>query len=384
MEAVERLNHYLVYGYRENASDIHLEPQEDALRVRMRIDGQLLEYETLNKEVHLPLAARAKIISGMDITEKRLPQDGHCKVVIDGQAMNIRVSSAPTIYGEKIVLRFLDRNVRIDREETFGMSEDNYRKVLEILRHPHGILYVTGPTGSGKTTTLYQMIGHMAARPLNIMTVEDPVEKAMDGISQIQVNEQAGLTFQKGLRAILRQDPDVILVGETRDSETAKISVTAAITGHLVLSTLHTKNAAGAITRMIDMGVEPYLAADSLSGVVAQRLARKMCPNCAETITLSPERAAALGLRERTVRRGTGCEHCKQTGYKGRIAVHEVLLIDQEIRRMILERRTAEEIYRYAEQAQKMRRLKDDLRLLVEQGVTTVEEMERLTYGEES
>lgn len=379
---IKLLNHYLVRGYRENASDIHVEPQEKCLMIRMRIDGRLVEYAKLDKSIHLPLAARAKVISGMDIAEKRLPQDGHCKTVIDGLEMNIRVSSAPTIYGEKIVLRFLDTEIRVDHEDTLGMNEENYRKVLEILKRPNGIIYVTGPTGSGKTTTLYMILERLAKDPVNIMTIEDPVEKNIAGINQIQVNEQAGLTFEKGLRAILRQDPDIIMVGETRNNETARISVSAAITGHLVLSTLHTNDAVSAVIRMEDMGVEPYLAASSLGGVVAQRLVRKVCPHCAKDVPVSEEDAASLGLRVKKVRRGEGCSFCNHTGYKGRIAVHEVVVIDKTVRQMIADRRSVEEIYKYVEGTQNVCRLKSDIIRLVEQGVTTVEELLRLTYGE--
>lgn len=379
---VKLLNSYLVRGYRTNASDIHVEPWEQCLVIKMRIDGQLVEYAKLDKIIHPSLVARAKIISGMDIAEKRLPQDGHCKVVIDGLEMNIRTSCVPTIYGEKVVLRFLDMDVRVDHEDTFGMSEENYRKVTEILKHPSGIIHITGPTGSGKTTTLYMILKQLVKAPVNIMTIEDPVEKTITGINQIQVNEQAGLTFEKGLRAILRQDPDVIMVGETRDNETARISVSAAITGHLVLSTLHTNDAVGAIIRMEDMGVEPYMVANSLSGVIAQRLARKVCPNCAEEVPISEEEANSLGLRVKMVRRGKGCHLCNHTGYKGRIAIHEVVVIDKKVRQMIVDRRSSEDIYKYVEETQKVRRLKVDMIRLVEQGITTTEELLRLTYGE--
>lgn len=382
MSVVKLLNDYLVCGYQANASDIHVEPREEFLMVRMRIDGQLIEYAELDKKVHLPLVVRIKIISGMDIAEKRLPQDGYCKTVVNGLEMNIRVSSVPTIYGEKIVLRFLNTAVRVDHEDMFGMNEENYRKVLEILKHPSGIIYITGPTGSGKTTTLYMILERLLKSPINIMTIEDPVEKTIAGINQIQVNEQAGLTFEKGLRAILRQDPDVIMVGETRDNETARISVSAAITGHLVLSTLHTNDAVSAIVRMEDMGVEPYMAANSLSGVVAQRLARKVCPHCAVEVPVSEEDAASLGLRVKTVRRGLGCPLCNHTGYKGRIAIHEVVVIDKAVRQMIADKKTVDEIYKYVEEAQGVKRLKKDMIGLVERGVTTMEELLRLTYGE--
>ena len=381
-EIVELLDRLLLTGYKSNASDIHIEPQENGLIIRMRIDGLLVERERLDMKMHPALVARAKIVADMNIAEKRLPQDGHCNTVIDGIEMNLRVSSVPTIYGEKIVMRFLNMEALVDRGETFGMDEENYRKVMEMLKRPSGIIYITGPTGSGKTTTLYMILESLVKGPINIMTVEDPVEKHIAGINQIQVNGQAGLTFEKGLRAILRQDPDVIMVGETRDNQTARISVSAAITGHLVLSTLHTNDAVSAVIRMEDMGVEQYMVANSLSGVVAQRLVKKICPHCAEDTILSEEEAAALGLHVNHVRCGKGCEFCNHTGYKGRIAVHEVLIVDKKVRQMITDRRTAEEIYRYVEETQNIRRLKADIIRLVEAGVTTVEELLRLTYGE--
>ena len=379
--AVELLEKLLLDGYRKSASDIHIEPHEECLMIRIRVDGMLVEHMTLESEAHPSLIARAKILCGMDIAEKRLPQDGHCKVKVDDVEMDLRASSVPTVYGEKIVLRFLNTRVHVEHEDSFGMDEENYRKVLEILKRPNGIIYITGPTGSGKTTTLYLILERLVKAPVNIMTIEDPVEKQIAGINQIQVMEQTGLTFEKGLRAIMRQDPDIIMVGETRDHETAKISVSAAITGHLVLSTLHTNDAASAIIRMEEMGIEPYLVANSLSGVVAQRLARKVCPHCSQEIAVGKE-DAMLGIKTRTIRKAVGCEHCNGTGYKGRVAIHEVVVIDKHIRGMIAEKRTIEEIYQYVEKTQNIRRLKDDMVRLVEEGITTVDELLRLTYGE--
>ncbi|MBQ1190082.1 MAG: type II/IV secretion system protein [Lachnospiraceae bacterium] len=379
--AVVLLEKLLLDGYRKSASDIHIEPREECLMVRIRVDGMLVEHMKLESETHPSLIARAKILCGMDIAEKRLPQDGHCKVEVDGVEMDLRASSVPTVYGEKIVLRFLNTRVHVEHEDTFGMDEENYQKVLEILKRPNGIIYITGPTGSGKTTTLYLILERLVKAPVNIMTIEDPVEKQIAGINQIQVMEQTGLTFEKGLRAIMRQDPDIIMVGETRDHETAKISVSAAITGHLVLSTLHTNDAVSAIIRMEDMGIEPYLAANSLSGVVAQRLARKLCPHCSQEIEIGKEEIM-LGIQTKTVRTAVGCDHCNGTGYKGRVAIHEVVVIDKHIRGMIAEKRTIEEIYQYVEKTQNIRRLKEDMNRLVEEGITTVEELLRLTYGE--
>lgn len=379
---VKLFNSLLMRGYKTNASDIHIEPAEDSMVIRMRIDGVLTEYVKMEKKVHLPLISCAKIKSGMDIAEKRLPQDGHCKATVHDIEMNLRASTVPTVYGEKMVLRFLNMDVTVDRAETFGMEEENYRKLEEILKRPSGIVYFTGPTGSGKSTTLYMILEHLVKRPINIMTIEDPVEKTVAGVNQIQVNTQAGLTFETGLRAILRQDPDVIMVGETRDSQTAKISVRAAVTGHLVLSTLHTNEAVGAVSRMIDMGVESFMAAESLSGVVAQRLVRKVCSHCEETVPVSDMEAKILGPNIKMVHRGKGCHFCNNTGYRGRIAVHEVLVIDKKIRKMIMDGKNTDEIFAYAKETQKICTLKDGIIRLVEQGISTVEELLRLTYGE--
>jgi len=381
LSAVKLLEQLLLDGYKKSASDIHIEPWEDCLKIRIRIDGILVEHMKLESDIHPALIARAKIICGMDIAEKRLPQDGHCKVEVDGIEMDLRASSVPTVYGEKMVLRFLNTHIHVEHEKSFGMDEENYKKVMEILKRPNGIVYITGPTGSGKTTTLYLILESLVKAPVNIMTIEDPVEKQIAGINQIQIQEQTGLTFAKGLRAIMRQDPDIIMVGETRDYETAKISVSAAITGHLVLSTLHTNDAVSAIIRMEDMGIEPYLVANSLSGVVAQRLARKVCPYCSTEI-MAGEEVSALGVRTKMVRKAIGCEHCNGTGYKGRIAIHEVVIVDKHIRGMIAEKRNSEEIYQYVEKTQSIRRLKEDMIRLVEAGITTVEELLRLTYGE--
>ena len=289
----------------------------------------------------------------------------------------MRTSVIPTIFGEKMVLRFLDRKTEIDHCGTFGMNEENYKKMIQILRSPGGILYLTGPRGCGKTTTLYLILEYLLRQPVNIVTIEDPVERYLPGISQIQVNEQAGLTFESGLRAVLRQDPDIIMVGETRDPETAKISVRAAITGHLVLLTLHTKSAVGGITRMADMGVEPYLTADSLCGMAAQRLVRKVCPHCAEAVELTEEEQRLLGRTVKSAKRGRGCEHCLNTGYKGRTAVHEIFVMDRELKRMTAENRPAWEIEEYIVKTQGMRTMREELADLVCDGVIPMEEFLR-------
>ena len=375
--AVKLLEELLNLGYRKNASDIHLEPQEDRMVVRMRLDGMLLHVREYDKEMHQPLVTRAKVLSGMDIAKKRVPQDGHFKEMIDGICLDVRTSVVPTIFGEKMVLRLLNMKTEIDHGKTFGMREKNYEKMKRILRSPGGILYLTGPTGCGKTTTLYLILEYLLRQPVNIVTIEDPVERYLPGISQIQVNEQAGLTFESGLRAVLRQDPDIIMVGETRDPETAKISVRAAITGHLVLSTLHTKSAVGGITRMADMGVEPYLTADSLCGMAAQRLVRKVCPHCAEAVELTEEEQRLLGRTVKSAKRGRGCEHCLNTGYKGRTAVHEIFVMDRELKRMTAENRPAWEIEEYIVKTQGMRTMREELADLVCDGVIPMEEFLR-------
>lgn len=327
--AVQFVDHLLALGLRKKASDIHLEPGEEQMTVRMRTDGRLKVCAAVEMRHHPMILTRVKVMADMDIAEKRLPQDGHIRASIQGKATDLRVSVIPTIHGEKAVLRFLNTDTVIDSPETFGMSEENYGKVLDILKRPNGIFYITGPTGSGKTTTLYMILERLAELPVNIVAIEDPVEKHIRGISQMQVNTQAGLTFETGLRAALRQDPDVIMVGETRDSQTLKTSVRAAVTGHLVLSTLHTNNAAGTVVRMLDMGAEPYLAASSLSGILAQRLVRKICPDCKTEREPDGEERKLLGPGIRRIRYGTGCARCGYTGYQGRTAVHEVLAVDK-------------------------------------------------------
>lgn len=376
--AVKILEGLLIFGYRKNASDIHIEPWEDRFVIRMRIDGMMTMVREFDKSMYQPLVTRAKVISGMDIAKKRVPQDGHFRETIEGIRLDMRTSVIPTIFGEKMVLRFLDRKTEIDHCGTFGMNEENYKKMIQILRSPGGILYLTGPTGCGKTTTLYLILEYLLRQPINIVTIEDPVERYLPGISQIQVNEQAGLTFESELRAVLRQDPDIIMVGETRDPETAKISVRAAITGHLVLSTLHTKSAVGGIIRMADMGVEPYLTADSLCGMAAQRLVRKVCPHCAEAVELTEEEQRLLGRTVKSAKRGRGCEHCLNTGYKGRTAVHEIFVMDRELKRMTAENRPAWEIEEYIVKTQGMRTMREELADLVCDGVIPMEEFLRM------
>ena len=377
---IHLLNSLVERAIKSNASDIHIEPFDRETKVRMRIDGVILEYVSLKRNVHQPLIARIKIMANLDIAEKRIPQDGHFRVKTGSGQVNIRVSLLPTAFGEKAVVRILAAAGELDYPDQFGMEEESYRQFLPMLNSNNGIIYITGPTGSGKSTTLYMILEYLSNRMLNISTIEDPVEKNVPGINQTQVNPVAGLTFETGLRALLRQDPDVIMVGETRDGETAGISVRAAITGHVVLSTLHTNNAASSIVRLEDMGVETYLIANSLVGVVAQRLMRKVCPHCAQEIAATPEERAFLGEDIETVVRGRGCAKCNNTGYRGRIAVHEIFSVDAMLRRMISSRASMEEIEEYAREHQGMRTLKESGVRLVKEGVTTIEELLKIAY----
>lgn len=375
---INLVNSLILKAYAEGASDIHFEPFEKKTNIRLRIDGQLIDYIEIESAISGAVTARIKILADLDIAEKRSPQDGHFKIKISGKEVNIRVASVPTMFGEKLVMRFLSQASKLDYPTQFGMNEENYKKIIKILAHPHGIIYITGPTGSGKTTTLYMMIENMANKPINISTIEDPVERSIPKVNQIQVNNQAGLTFEKGLRALLRQDPDVILVGETRDEQTATIAVSAAITGHLVMSTLHTNDSVSTIVRLVDMGIENYLIANSLVGVVAQRLIKKICPYCREDYVPNEAEKNLLPNIEKLYK-GTGCHNCNNTGYKGRLAVHEILEIDNEIRRMISSKTRIEDIYEYVLKNNKVKLIKDNIIDLVKDGKTTVEELLRQT-----
>lgn len=377
---IRLLNSLIERAIKSEASDIHIEPFETETKVRMRIDGVIMEYVTIQRHIHAPLIARIKILSNLDIAEKRIPQDGHFRVNLEGGSVNIRVSVLPTVFGEKAVLRIMAATTHMDHADHFGMDDYSYNQFAPMLNRPNGIIYITGPTGSGKSTTLYMVLDYLSGRNVNISTIEDPVEKNMAGINQTQVNPVAGLTFDVGLRALMRQDPDIIMVGETRDGETAGTSVRAAITGHVVLSTLHTNDAVSSIVRLEDMGVETYLVANSLVGLVAQRLMRKVCPKCGVEMETTEEEQIFLGEDVKKVRRGVGCAHCNHTGYSGRIAVHEIVSIDSEIRRMIINHNSVEEITAYAKEHQHMRTLKESGLNLVKEGVTTPEELLKISY----
>lgn len=377
---IRLLNSLIERAIKTGASDVHIEPFEKETRVRMRIDGVIMEYVNIQRNIHAPLIARIKILSNLDIAERRLPQDGHFRVSLDDGQVNIRVSILPTVFGEKAVMRIMAFNGKLEHADHFGMDEYSYKQFAPLLNYPNGIIYITGPTGSGKSTTLYMILEYLTGRNINISTIEDPVEKNLPGINQTQVNPVAGLTFDVGLRALMRQDPDVIMVGETRDGETAGTSVRAAITGHVVLSTLHTNDAVSSIVRLEDMGVETYLVANSLVGLVAQRLLRKVCPNCAKEVETTEQERLFLGEDVKIVRKGMGCSHCNNTGYKGRIAVHEILAIDNTVRRMIVNHNSVEEISAYAREHQHMRTLKESGLILVKEGMTTPEELMKISY----
>ncbi len=377
---INLLNSLVERAIKSNASDIHIEPFDRETKVRMRIDGVILEYVSLQRNVHQPLIARIKIMANLDIAEKRIPQDGHFRVRTENGHVNIRVSIMPTVFGEKAVLRLLTSSGHLDHADQFGMDDESYRQFLPLLNCPNGIIYITGPTGSGKSTTLYMILEYLSHRMLNISTIEDPVEKNVSGINQTQVNPVAGLTFEAGLRALLRQDPDIIMVGETRDGETAEISVRAAITGHVVLSTLHTNDAASSIVRLGDMGVENYLIANSLVGMVAQRLMRKVCPNCSQEMDTTPEERKLLGEDVKKIHRGRGCIQCNNTGYRGRTAIHEVIAVDANLRHMISDKASMDEVVAYARKYQNMRTLKENGLKLVKAGISTPEELLKIAY----
>lgn len=335
----------------ERASDIHIEPMENSIRIRFRIDGILHNIVNLPLETHSHIITRLKILGNMDIGEKRLPQDGRFEMEIMGRNIDIRVSTINTIYGEKCVLRLLDRNYFLFPKEALGFSKENMKKFNKFLKLTHGVILVTGPTGSGKSSTLYTMLNEINDEKDNIVTIEDPVECRIPGINQIQINPKAGITFSNSLRSVLRQDPDVIMLGEIRDHETAEMVIRAAITGHLVLSTVHTYNAIGTISRLLDMGVKNYLLADALAGIISQRLIRKVCPHCRKAYKPDDNDLKRIGISPKE--RGqwfkrVGCIKCNYTGYKGRTAVHEVLPVDKEIRRLILEGASSEAINNYA------------------------------------
>lgn len=371
---VRLINSLIRQALKMGASDIHIEPFENKIRIRVRIDGDLHEILTPSKHTQSALVTRVKIIAGMNIAEKRLPQDGRIEMKIDDSVVDLRISVMPTVYGEKIVIRLLDRGNFLKTKKELGFTTENMDMFDSILRAPNGILLVTGPTGSGKTTTLYVSLNELNKINKNIITIEDPVEYKIEGINQVQVNNKAGLLFSTGLRSILRQDPDIIMVGEIRDEETAEIAVRAAITGHLVISTLHTNDASSTIMRLQNMGIKPFLIAASVRGVVAQRLVKRVCNNCRIEYKASAIEKNLLGVEDDTMlQRGEGCPKCLNTGYSGRIAIHEILKVDKLVREAIQSSKNIDEITKAAEKGG-MKTLKNNCRELVLSGVTTIEE----------
>ena len=372
-------------SYRADATDIHIEPFKTYTRIRIRVNGDLVELMNVSNVVHNALTTRLKLISGMNIAEKRVPQDGRFTQVVDGTTLDVRVSSLPMVHGEKIVIRILSTgNIALRKITDLGMSDYNYQLFESMIKCPHGVILVTGPTGSGKTTTLYAALGELAKPNVNVITVEDPVEKAIDGINQVQVNAKTGMTFAAALRSILRQDPDIVMIGEMRDSETADIGIRAAITGHLVLSTLHTNDAASTIVRLIDMGVASYMVATSLIGVIAQRLVKVLCPKC-KTQRFSDEDENKLMKLDDIytpipVFEAQGCPECNNTGYRGRTAIHEIIHCTAGISTIIARNGSKEEIEEKAkENGTKL--LRDNVSELVQKGVTSMDELVRVTYA---
>lgn len=378
---VKFVNNVIETAVRSNASDIHIEPQKDRVRIRMRIDGQLVQKMEIKSAALSNLVTRIKIMSGMDIAEKRIPQDGRIETKVDGRSVDLRVSDLPTVYGEKIVIRVLGGIGTVLAVDQLGMSEKNLEFFKSIIKSPNGIILVCGPTGSGKSTTLYSILSEVNDSTINTITVEDPVEYKLDGITQVQVNTKAGLTFAAGLRSILRQDPDIIMIGEIRDNETAQIAVKAAITGHVVLSTIHTNDAVGAVARLVDMDIEPYMVADSTVGVIAQRLVKKLCPHCKRKYVTPEDEMHFLGLNEPVeLYKAVGCKECGNTGYKGRMGIHEIFVLTSKIRAMINKGVSADEI---KEEAIKngMITLREDCLTHVMNGETSVDELVRATYS---
>ncbi len=365
----------------ERASDIHLEPCESEMRVRMRIDGLMRNIMTVPKDLQASVISRLKIMGGMDISERKVPQDGRSNVRVKQADIDLRLSTLPTIYGEKIVIRLLDKNSQLLSKEKIGLVGDDLEKYLYLIGNRSGVVLIAGPTGSGKSSTMYTMIRELNTEDVNLVTLEDPVEYNISGINQVQINEKTGMTFAGGLRSILRQDPDIIAVGEIRDGETAEIAMRAAITGHLVLSTIHTNDALSTIDRLLDVGVEPYLISSALHGVISQRLVRRICPNCRKEYVPTAEELAELELPPDSgykFYRGEGCPSCFGTGYRGRTGVFEILVLDRKLKNAIADGAKREEITRIAESNKRFVSMKANCHRLVLEGTTTIEEARRI------
>ncbi|WP_161878891.1 GspE/PulE family protein [Alkalibacterium sp. MB6] len=383
--AVRIFDQLLETGVAMHASDIHLDQQETTVTVRYRVDGVLRNDRTLPKSLMSSLVARIKILAGLNITETRLPQDGRISTVVIDKKINLRVATLPTVFGEKVVIRILDMSNVFNKVADIGLQEDTLKAYQQLIEQPSGLILITGPTGSGKSSTLYGSINELNSPNINIITVEDPVEFQLEGINQVQVNSAIGLTFATGLRSILRQDPNIIMVGEIRDRETAEISIRASLTGHLVFSTLHTNSAIEAIPRLFDMGVEPYLVVSSLSGVMAQRLVKTVCKDCAETRKASPIEKEIFERRHQTIEEvtvGKGCDRCRHTGYRGRMAIHELIVVDDSVKQLMMEQASMQKIKQHVKD-KGVRFLIDDGLEKVRQGKTTIEEVLRVASLDE-
>lgn len=380
---VKLANYILTEAVRSRAADVHIDPQESELRIRFRIDGVLHDVLKSPKKVQHGLTARLKIMANMDIAEKRLPQDGRFSLIIDGRPIDFRVATVPTIHGEKVVLRLLEKSSALMKLEELGFSKVGLDRLKSSLLKPYGAIFITGPTGSGKTTTLYSCVSLLNSVEKNIITVEDPVEYRLPGLNQVQVNPKAGLTFASALRSILRHDPDIVMIGEVRDQETALIAIESALTGHLVLSTIHTNDAASTITRLTEMGVETFLVSSAVDCVVSQRLARVLCPECKEPYTPSLETLESIGFpldgdnKIPVIYRAKGCEYCNNTGYRGRIGIYEVLLMSENIERLTVERASTDLIRKVAIE-EGMITLREEGFLKVKEGITSIEEILRV------
>jgi type IV pilus assembly protein PilB len=371
---VRFVNSLLAQALADSASDIHVEPGKRRMRIRMRVDGRLRDIPSPEKSMFLPIISRIKILSGIDIAKTRIPQDGRFNIREGTREVGIRVSTFPTINGEKAVLRLLDKSTSLYGIDKLGFLSDDEERIKKVIKRPYGFILSTGPTGSGKSTTLYAILNYINSPEKNIITIEDPVEYTVDGLAQAQVNPKAGLTFDSGLRSILRQDPDIIMVGEIRDSETATIAIHSALTGHLVLSTLHTNDASGAVTRLVEMGIEPFLVASSVSCVIAQRLIRKICPDCKESYFPAPSIHKTFNISEDVLLyRGKGCPSCRYKGYRGRTGVYEILVVDDDIRELIANKSSSEVIKKRAID-KGMRLIRDDAVMKALFGITTLEE----------
>lgn len=380
---VRLVNTIILQAAQSKASDIHIEAEEENLRIRFRIDGDLQEIMKPAKQTHGAIVTRIKIMAKMNIAERRLPQDGRIETEVNGKKYDLRVSTIPSIYGEKVVIRMVDRTSFLIDKNELGLTNDDFWRFEEITKNTNGIILVTGPTGSGKSTTLYAMLNELNDEKKNIITIEDPVEYRMKGVNQSQVNHKAGYDFAGGLKSMLRQDPDIIMVGEIRDMETALIASRAAVTGHLVLSTLHTNNAVSTINRLIDMGIQPYIVASTVVAVIAQTLVKKICPSCKEAYTPDKEERQLLSAEEGlTLYRGSGCSSCNQTGYIGRTAIFEIIKFDSHAREMIHTGRSTEELKRYFA-SNGMKTLAENCKQLVLEGITTMSELSRISYSVE-